>query len=154
MVRIVKRHTFLSFLLGVNLSGRSYRQLQVQRLSVSMSNITQPMETWGCGGSAEREATDCGSIEVTDPPSRAMIEAHKLDSTASCSVVRNVFKLEGRATGTQESSTTVTYRGVRNSFQVLVFGIPRHMPAVLTTVDMAAGHVGVLMVTLVTGKLP
>ena len=64
-------------------------------MNVNMSNMPniKPSEYLVAEGvQRERErGNDCCSTEGTDPPCRAMIEAHKRDSTASCFVVRNLL---------------------------------------------------------------
>ena len=78
----------------------------------------------GCGGQCRERSNDCGSTEETDPPSRAMIEAHKLES--NCQLLRgakSVFKLEGRATGTQGVKYDSDIPCVQVDFQFTSWGL-------------------------------
>ena len=62
-------------------------------MNVNMSNMPniKPSEYLVAEGVQRERGNDCCSTEGTDPSCRAMIEAHKRDSTASCFVVRNLL---------------------------------------------------------------
>ena len=105
----------------------------------------------GCRRSAEREATTALPLKGPDDPlSRATIEAHNLTHSQLLRGAKSVFRLEGKAIGALESSTTVRYRASKWTFStgVGVWSPEAHATSTaLTLVDMDTGYVGVLMAT-------
>ena len=79
-----------------------------------------------------REVTNTVPLKGPEyPPHRAMIEAHNVTHLPAALWCEICVLARGKVTDTRESNTIARYRvrkWISNTFLVLLFGVPMHMP--------------------------